>query len=103
MILSRYRVNINPVRIINLYKMILKYDIVYLMKINSIVLENFRNYKQLELDFNPGRNIIVGENAQGKTNLIEAIYLAAFARSFRTNNSGDMVRFGEKTVGLMLK
>ena len=67
------------------------------MKINSIVLENFRNYKQLELDFNPGRNIIVGENAQGKTNLIEAIYLAAFARSFRTNNSGDMVRFGEKT------
>ena len=67
------------------------------MRINNIILENFRNYKQLELNFNPGRNIIVGENAQGKTNLIEAIYLAAFARSFRTNNAGDMVRFGEKT------
>lgn len=67
------------------------------MKINRIILENFRNYKLLELDFNESRNIIVGENAQGKTNLIEAIYLAAFARSFRTNNAGDMVRFGKTT------
>ena len=65
------------------------------MKINSIILENFRNYKNLELDFDPSRNIIVGENAQGKTNLIEAIYLTAFARSFRTNNSADLIRFGE--------
>ena len=63
------------------------------MKINSIILENFRNYKNLELDFDPSRNIIVGENAQGKTNLIEAIYLTAFARSFRTNNSADLISF----------
>lgn len=65
------------------------------MKINSIILENFRNYKNLELDFDPSRNIIVGENAQGKTNLIEAIYLTAFARSFRTGNSADLIMFGE--------
>lgn len=65
------------------------------MKINSIILENFRNYKNLELDFDDSRNIIVGENAQGKTNLIEAIYLTAFARSFRTNNSAELVMFGE--------
>ncbi len=65
------------------------------MKINSIILENFRNYKNLELDFDESRNIIVGENAQGKTNLIEAIYLTAFAKSFRTNNTADLVRFGE--------
>ena len=64
------------------------------MRINSIVLENFRNYKNLELDFDPSRNIIVGENAQGKTNLIEAIYLTAFAKSFRTSNSADLIRFG---------
>ena len=64
------------------------------MKINSIILENFRNYKNLELEFDPSRNIIVGENAQGKTNLIEAIYLTAFARSFRTSNSADLIRFG---------
>ena len=65
------------------------------MRINSIVLQNFRNYTNLELDFNEHRNIIVGENAQGKTNLIEAIYMAAFAKSFRTINAGDMVKFGE--------
>lgn len=67
------------------------------MKINSIILENFRNYKNLELNFDDSRNIIVGENAQGKTNLIEAIYMTAFARSFRTSNSADMVKFGEQS------
>lgn len=67
------------------------------MKINSIILENFRNYKNLELDFDPSRNIIIGENAQGKTNLIEAIYLTAFARSFRTSNSSELIKFGERS------
>lgn len=65
------------------------------MKINGLVLENFRNYKNLEIEFDERRNLIVGENAQGKTNLVEAIYLTAFARSFRTNNSADMIMFGE--------
>ena len=69
-----------------------------IMKINSIILENFRNYKNLELDFDDSRNIIVGENAQGKTNLVEAIYLTAFARSFRTNNSSDLIMFGESSA-----
>lgn len=64
------------------------------MRINSIILENFRNYRNLELDFDDSRNIIVGENAQGKTNLIEAIYLTAFAKSFRTSNSADLISFG---------
>ena len=67
------------------------------MKINGLVLENFRNYKNLEIDFDENRNLIVGENAQGKTNLVEAIYIMAFARSFRTNNSADMIRFGEES------
>lgn len=65
------------------------------MKINGLVLENFRNYKNLEIEFDERRNLIVGENAQGKTNLVEAIYLTAFAKSFRTNNSADMILFGE--------
>lgn len=64
------------------------------MKIDGLVLENFRNYRNLEIDFDEKRNLIVGENAQGKTNLIEAIYLTAFARSFRTNNAADMISFG---------
>ncbi len=67
------------------------------MKINSIVLENFRNYRSLELSFDEKRNIIVGENAQGKTNLVEAIYLTAFARSFRAVNSAELIMFGEDT------
>ena len=70
------------------------------MKINSIRLENFRNYDKLELEFDEHRNIIVGENAQGKTNLIEAIYLTAFAKSFRTNNTGDLVKFGENLANV---
>ena len=67
------------------------------MRINSIILENYRNYKNLELNFDDSRNIIIGENAQGKTNLIEAIYLTAFAKSFRTNNTADLVMWGEQT------
>ena len=68
-----------------------------LMKINGLILENVRNYANLEVDFDESRNILVGENAQGKTNLVEAIYMTAFAKSFRTNNASDMIRFGEKT------
>ena len=64
------------------------------MRIEKIILENFRNYKSLEIVPDKSRNIIVGENAQGKTNLIEAIYMTAFAKSFRTNNAGEMVSFG---------
>lgn len=63
------------------------------MQINKLILQNFRNYNELELDFNSSRNIIVGENAQGKTNLIEAIYMCAFSKSFRTNNVSDLVGF----------
>ena len=66
------------------------------MRINSLSIENFRNYESLNLDFSNLRNIIIGENAQGKTNLIEAIYLCAFAKSFRTNNSADLLMFGKE-------
>lgn len=70
--------------------------IIFIMNINNIILQNFRNYAGLELDFDKSKNIFVGENAQGKTNLIEAIYLCAFARSFRTNAAADMIRFGSE-------
>ena len=52
------------------------------MKINNLLLENYRNIESLKLDFE-SVNIIWGENAQGKTNLIEAIYLFTGAKSFR--------------------
>ncbi len=62
------------------------------MKINRIELENFRNFSFLEADFDDV-NIIWGENAQGKTNLIEAIYLFTGAKSFRGAKDKELVKF----------
>lgn len=66
------------------------------MRVQKITLDHFRNYDALEMTFDPKRNIIIGENAQGKTNLIEAVYLCAFARSFRTPNAAELIQFGEE-------
>lgn len=63
------------------------------MKIKKINLENFRNIESLSLDFE-NINIIWGENAQGKTNLIEAIYIFTGAKSFRGVKDSQMIRFG---------
>ncbi len=60
----------------------------------KIKVENFRNIDSAELDFYPGTNILIGENAQGKTNMIEAIYYTALCRSFRQGADRDLIRFG---------
>ena len=65
------------------------------MQLNNILLRNFRNYADLFLDFDPGVNLIVGDNAQGKTNLLEAISYLGSGRSFRAQKTSEMVRFGE--------
>ena len=52
------------------------------MKIKKIILKNYRNYDNLEIDFNDNLNIIIGDNAQGKTNLLESIYVLAVTKSF---------------------
>ena len=54
------------------------------MNIDRISLNGFRNYAYQWADFSPGINVITGENAQGKTNLLEAVYLLSCGRSFRT-------------------
>ena len=64
------------------------------MRLNDIRLRDFRNYVNLELDFEPGVNLIVGDNAQGKTNLLEAISYLGSGKSFRAQKTGEMVRFG---------
>ena len=64
------------------------------MALNAIALRNFRNYEQLQLDFEPGVNLIVGDNAQGKTNLLEAISYLGSGKSFRAQKTGEMIRFG---------
>ncbi|HCX65909.1 MAG TPA: DNA replication/repair protein RecF [Eubacteriaceae bacterium] len=68
------------------------------MYIENLVLKNFRNYSSINIEWNPGMNIIVGENAQGKTNLLESIYFLARGDSFRSGNS-ELVSVGQrKTV-----
>ena len=64
------------------------------MHLNHIELRDFRNYVNLKLDFDHGVNLIVGENAQGKTNLLEAIGYLGSGRSFRAQKTGEMIRFG---------
>ena len=65
------------------------------MFIRSIHLENFRNYGRLDLDVGPSVNIFYGNNAQGKTNLVEGIYVASSIASHRTSKDQDLIRFGE--------
>ena len=64
------------------------------MLCNSIALENFRNIARAEVAFDEGVNVLCGENAQGKTNLLEAIAYAALGRSFRAMRDEEMIRFG---------
>jgi DNA replication and repair protein RecF len=66
------------------------------MIINSISLTNFRNYKNAEAQFSGVSNIITGRNGQGKTNLLEAIYIMSLGKSFRTLKDDEMILFGEE-------
>jgi DNA replication and repair protein RecF len=59
-------------------------------------LRDFRNYARLDVDFAPGFHVLLGDNAQGKTNILEAIYLMATLRSFRGVGSAQMVRHSQK-------
>lgn len=65
------------------------------MRLESIELTNFRNIRSLSLQAAPGVNVIHGQNAQGKTNLTEAIWMFTGAKSFRGAKDREMIRFGE--------
>lgn len=73
------------------------------MIIKEIELKNFRNYSDLKVEFNKGINFIVGENAKGKTNLVEAIYTLSSANSFRTLDATEMIKFKEKSAYVKCK
>lgn len=63
------------------------------MRIDSLTLQNFRNYQKQDIMFDPVGNVIFGENAEGKTNLLEAIYFLSCGRSPRTRFDRDLIRF----------
>ena len=64
------------------------------MRLLELSLRNFRNYEEENFRFEPGVNLIVGNNAQGKTNLLEAVSYIGSGKSFRTQKTAEMVRFG---------
>ena len=63
------------------------------MKVNSLCLDNFRNYNHFFIEFDRDINILIGSNGQGKTNLIEAIYLLSVGKSFKTHINKQMIMF----------
>src|SRR3954466_5554544 len=66
------------------------------MHLAHLRLRDFRNYARMDVDFAPGFQLLLGDNAQGKTNILEAVYLMATLRSFRGVGGAQMVRHGQK-------
>lgn len=68
------------------------------MYLSSLQLRSFRNYGSLRIDFSPGLNVIWGDNAQGKTNLLESVYFLATGKSHRTSRDQELIREGDETL-----
>ena len=64
------------------------------MRVPKLALNGFRNYEWETAEFDPGTNVICGPNAQGKTNLLEAVYMLSCGRSFRTRFDRELIGFG---------
>lgn len=73
------------------------------MYIDSLELKNYRNYKDLFISFQNGITILYGDNAQGKTNILEAIYLSGTTKSHRGSKDKDIIQFGEDETHIRLK
>ena len=71
------------------------------MRIKSLKLLNFRNYKELNLDFSEGINIFIGENGVGKTNILEAIYVLSLTKSNRYGTNLDLINHQEESTSLI--
>ena len=70
------------------------------MNLQELKLRSFRNYEEMAVEFEPGVNLIVGDNAQGKTNLLEAISYLGCGKSFRAQKTAEMIRFGDEFAEL---
>lgn len=72
------------------------------MIVESIKLNNFRNYDKLELSFDSGTNLFYGDNAQGKTNILESVYLCGTTRSHKGSKDREMIRFGQEEAHICM-
>ena len=72
------------------------------MLITELELQNFRNYEKQKIEFNNNINIFYGDNAQGKTNIIESIFISAFGKSFRTSKEKELIKYTALTVTALL-
>ncbi len=72
------------------------------MYLEKLKLENFRNYERQEIDLINGINLFLGNNAQGKTNIIEALYICAFGKSYRTLKDSELIMFGKDYCNINL-
>ncbi|MDO4617608.1 MAG: DNA replication/repair protein RecF [Lachnospiraceae bacterium] len=72
------------------------------MYIKSLECRNFRNYESLHASFDPGTNVFYGDNAQGKTNILEGMYLCGTTKSHRGNKDRDMILFGEEEAHIRM-
>lgn len=72
------------------------------MKIKSVAIKNFRNYEYVTLNLDSNLNIIVGDNAQGKTNLLESIFVGGFGKSFRTTKDSELIKFDSQFTNVKL-
>lgn len=73
------------------------------MTIKRLVLKDFRNYDSVSVDFDKGVNIIYGNNAQGKTNLLEAIYFCSIGKSMRTNKEREVIKIGKEIAKIKVE
>ena len=73
------------------------------MIIESIELKNYRNYKELHMEFNQGTNILYGDNAQGKTNILEAVYVCCTSKSHKSAKDRDIIRFNQDESHIKLQ
>ena len=71
------------------------------MRVDKIALSGFRNYEWETVEFVPDTNVISGQNAQGKTNLLEAVYMLSMGRSFRTRFDRELVGFDFSEAALL--
>lgn len=72
------------------------------MYIKSLELSNFRNYQELSMEFHPEKNILYGDNAQGKTNILEAIYYCGMTKSHKGSKEKEIIRMNEKEAHIRM-